>query len=210
VEPFHERLARLALAVAERYGFALAGGYAMEAHGLVHRASEDVDLFTDAAGGPGKVAGKVIEAYQQDGLTVDVDRLTDDFVRLVVSDDAIGHASNVELCRDWRAFPPVRLEMGAVLSLEDAVASKVLALFGRAFARDFIDVDAAAARIDRQKLLDLAAEHDPGFDRSFFTEQLRELDHIPDEELAAYGLGPAEITGLRMRFADWRLDLLRG
>ena len=28
-------------------GFALAGGYALQAHGLVQRISEDVDLFTD-------------------------------------------------------------------------------------------------------------------------------------------------------------------
>jgi hypothetical protein len=33
MDPFHERLARLALDAAEPYGFALAGGYAVQAHG---------------------------------------------------------------------------------------------------------------------------------------------------------------------------------
>jgi hypothetical protein len=31
MDPFHERLARTGLAVAHRYGFALAGGYVVQA-----------------------------------------------------------------------------------------------------------------------------------------------------------------------------------
>lgn len=46
MDPFHARLARLALAVTARYGFCLAGGYAVQAHGFVDRVSKDVDLFT--------------------------------------------------------------------------------------------------------------------------------------------------------------------
>jgi hypothetical protein len=49
VDPFHERIATLALRAAEPYGFCLAGGYAVQAHGLVERRSEDVDLFTTMA-----------------------------------------------------------------------------------------------------------------------------------------------------------------
>ena len=33
MDPFHERLARVALEVAATYGFALAGGYAIQARG---------------------------------------------------------------------------------------------------------------------------------------------------------------------------------
>lgn len=35
-----------ALAAAEPYGFALAGGYAVQAHGFLDRPSADVDIFT--------------------------------------------------------------------------------------------------------------------------------------------------------------------
>jgi hypothetical protein len=38
---------RIRLGSLGEYGFALAGGYALQAHGLVQRISEDVDLFTD-------------------------------------------------------------------------------------------------------------------------------------------------------------------
>jgi hypothetical protein len=46
MEPRHERIARIALAVGARYGLALAGGYAVSAHGMGNRPSGDVDLFT--------------------------------------------------------------------------------------------------------------------------------------------------------------------
>ena len=45
MDPFHERLARVALKVTASYGFALAGGYAVQAHGFLDRPSADVDLF---------------------------------------------------------------------------------------------------------------------------------------------------------------------
>ncbi len=47
MEPRHRRIAEIALAVAGSYGLALAGGYAVRAHGLGSRPSGDVDLFTD-------------------------------------------------------------------------------------------------------------------------------------------------------------------
>ncbi|MFV2018338.1 nucleotidyl transferase AbiEii/AbiGii toxin family protein [Micromonospora sp. LOL_023] len=50
-EEFQAEVARLALVVASRHGFALAGGHALIAHGVVDRPTEDVDLFTDQTGG---------------------------------------------------------------------------------------------------------------------------------------------------------------
>ena len=37
MEPRHERIARIALAAGARYGLALAGGYAVAAHGMGNR-----------------------------------------------------------------------------------------------------------------------------------------------------------------------------
>jgi hypothetical protein len=53
----------IGLRVAGRYGFALAGGYAVQAHGILSRPSEDVDLCTawdrheDFAAAVGAVVG---------------------------------------------------------------------------------------------------------------------------------------------------------
>ena len=46
MEPRHEQIARIALGAGARYGLALAGGYAVAAHGMGNRPSGDVDLFT--------------------------------------------------------------------------------------------------------------------------------------------------------------------
>ena len=48
MDAFHERLAAVALRAGSGLGFALAGGYAVQAHGFLTRPSEDIDLFTSA------------------------------------------------------------------------------------------------------------------------------------------------------------------
>ncbi|XRQ08666.1 nucleotidyl transferase AbiEii/AbiGii toxin family protein [Actinomadura welshii] len=50
MDPLHERAARIGLAATEKHGFALAGGYAIQAHGFLNRVSEDVDLYTENTG----------------------------------------------------------------------------------------------------------------------------------------------------------------
>jgi len=51
VDPFQAEVARVAVAAAEDRGFALAGGNALGAHGLVDRPTQDVDLFSPEPGG---------------------------------------------------------------------------------------------------------------------------------------------------------------
>ena len=70
MDPFHERLARVALDAAATYGFALAGGYAIQAHGFLDRPSADVDLFAEASAELNfpEAVDAVVAAYQRDGL----------------------------------------------------------------------------------------------------------------------------------------------
>jgi hypothetical protein len=46
-EPLHRLLAEIGLRAGGPFGFALAGGHAIAAHGIIDRPSEDVDLFAD-------------------------------------------------------------------------------------------------------------------------------------------------------------------
>jgi hypothetical protein len=140
----HHRLARLALSTAGDYGFCLAGGYAVQAHGFLERASEDVDLFTTSAAEEQfpEALATVIAAYKGDGLDVSTTAEGLGFARLQVTDPATRATAKVELGIDWRAHQPVALAIGPVLHPDDAVANKVCALFARAQARDYIDVDA--------------------------------------------------------------------
>lgn len=70
IEPFQARVAQLALSAAAAHGFALAGGNALAAHGLLSRPTQDIDLFTATAGGTGQVVDAVQTALTADGYTV--------------------------------------------------------------------------------------------------------------------------------------------
>jgi hypothetical protein len=205
MDPFHRRLARVALATAGHYGFALAGGYAVQAHGFLNRPSSDVDLFAEASADfdfPSAVAG-VVEAYRNDGLRVDIQVCNSSFARLSVTCET--DTAKVELGVDWRKNTPIQLSIGPVLHPDDAVANKVCALFGRAEVRDYIDVDAilASGRYAEDQLLKLAAEHDPGFDLSWFAEALEAIDRLPDSSFRTYGLSEEDVFALKERMRSW-------
>jgi Nucleotidyl transferase AbiEii toxin, Type IV TA system len=205
MDPFHERLARVALNAAGSFGFALAGGYAVQAHGFLNRMSADVDLFAEASAGFdfSEAAGAVIDAYQREGLEVHAEVQTATFARLNVR--SATESAKVELGLDWRKNTPIVLAVGPVLHADDAVANKVCALFGRAEVRDYIDVDAIVAsdRYTEDELLGLAEDHDPGFDRSWFAEALSAVDRLPDRLFQPYGLSPADTAALKERMRTW-------
>jgi hypothetical protein len=150
VEPVHLRLAEIGLRVAGRYGFALAGGYAVQAHGILSRPSEDVDLFTawECREDFAVAVDAVVDAYRADGYTVEVTQRFETFARLAVTDPATPERPyKVELAANWRARPPVTMDIGPVLHVDDVVTGKMSALFTRAEPRDFLDVDAALTTV---------------------------------------------------------------
>jgi Nucleotidyl transferase AbiEii toxin, Type IV TA system len=212
MEPRHERIARIALAAGGRYGLALAGGYAVSAHGMGSRPSGDVDLFTSwqRRGEFPELAASVIAALEAAGYKASVIMSAETFRRLILTDAADGSEEKVELSVDWRAHEPVQLDVGPVLHADDAVANKVCALFGRALPRDFLDVDAAimSGRYTREQLLELAAKADRGFDRLLFADALGALTQITDTAFAEYRADPDMVADMRHRFAQWRQDLL--
>ena len=68
MDNLHHRLIRIGLdALADDFGYALAGGYAVQAHHVVHRVSDDVDLFAPinrATTEMPAAAERVIAAYE--------------------------------------------------------------------------------------------------------------------------------------------------
>src|ERR1700761_8006471 len=74
----HHRVATVALRVAHRYGFALGGGNALIAHGLISRPTQDVDLFTNDEGGVGAAAGSVEAALRAAGFAASREDDTDE------------------------------------------------------------------------------------------------------------------------------------
>lgn len=209
MDEFHARVARVGLAALGRYGFALAGGYAVQVHGIVERPSEDIDLFTDQPEPEKfrKAASEAAAAWRSDGLAVTPDAQSDTFARFYISDGR--QQMKAELCYDWRSESPVVLDIGPVLSRDDSVANKVCALFSRGEARDYIDVHAAASRgaYTRSELEALGASHDGGFNLAVFAQALRASSRHGDTEYTVYGLSLDQVNELRSLLISWADDI---
>lgn len=208
IDPVQAEVASIALTAATDRGFALAGGNALVAHGLVDRPTQDVDLFSPEPGAPGAVARQVRGALETAGYRVEVTRRPEDsggeFAQLAVSRGE--QTMLLDLARDWRQQPPVRLDIGPVLHIDDAVGSKVTAMVGRGLPRDFIDVAAALYRYNREQLMTLAFVRDPGLRVLDFIHAAQALDAVPADAFAAYGLDASAVTRVREQFADWPRD----
>ncbi|WP_230422162.1 nucleotidyl transferase AbiEii/AbiGii toxin family protein [Catenulispora pinistramenti] len=155
----------------------------------------------------------VVAAYVADGLTADVEQCTEYYVRLQVADSNTGDESKVELVLDIRLNPVVRLAVGtvlvAVLHPDDIAGGKIGALFDRAECRDFIDVAALlrSGRYSRERLLEMAAERDAGFDPEYFADMLRTVHRFDDEEFARYGVAPGQAAEIKKLADEWRSAL---
>jgi hypothetical protein len=214
VEPSHRRIAQIALLAGGPFGLALAGGYAIREHGMGHRPSGDVDLFTDwqrRADFPA-VVDVVIEALTAHGYTVAVESRSDTFARLLLGTGHHDAPEKLELAADWRSHPPVVLDVGPVLHPDDASANKMSALYGRAEARDFLDIDAAitSGRYSRERLLELAAQADAGFDPLVFADAIGSLTQLTDADFDEYRVTLDQVRAVRLRFADWRDKIRAG
>lgn len=210
-EPLHRLLAEIGLRAGGPFGFALAGGHAIAAHGIIDRPSEDVDLFADwqrRADFPTAVDA-VIAAYEDEGFDVVVDLRLETFARLHVSQGANPDQHRVELVANWRAQPPVEMQIGPVLHPDDVMAGKMDALYNRAAARDFIDIDAAITRgrYTPEQLCTLASEADAGFDRQFFAQMLGMIGRFDDQDFIDYGLESAQVAAMREHFRAWQAEL---
>lgn len=201
-------VARIALDSVE--GFALAGSGAIREHGVIDRPTEDVDLFTVNADEDafGIAVDHVTARLLSSGCQVELTRRAAHFARLhVVTPDGV-HL-DLDLGVDWRQDEPVHLAVGPVLSLDDAVGSKVGALYSRGEVRDYLDVDAirSSRRFSDEQLLTAAAERDPGFRLDMFLWRLDGARRISPDDVERYGVTAAQLTALQSRYDRFATDL---
>src|ERR1700760_1142253 len=141
VDDFHRAVAATALRAAARYGFALGGGNALIAYGLIDRPPQDVDLFTDREHGVRAAAGAVETALRGAGYTVEredsrsdladiFDGLGDGLAEWLITGPD-GAQMMLQMAYFERDRRPVTMDLGPVLDLEDVVGSKVVALASR-------------------------------------------------------------------------------
>lgn len=204
LSPLQQRVLETIRDLPQAEGFALAGGAALIVTGVVARATNDLDFFAQT---PDEVTGLVpaLEAaLDRAGFRAERVHEATGFVRLQVIGD--GDTTLVDLSYDARLQPAVDGPIGTILSRDELAADKTLAVFGRAEARDFIDLHALAANYTLGELMRLASTKDPGFELATFYEALGSFGRHPRE---TFGLSEQDYEDLRSAVDRWRLEVRR-
>jgi Nucleotidyl transferase AbiEii toxin, Type IV TA system len=209
----HRLVATVALHVATQYGFALGGGNALIAHGLITRPTQDVDLFTNEETGVEAAADSVKTALQEAGFEAEREDKTAGLSDLFEGmDEGLaewtvtapdGQQMMLQMAYFDRTAQPVTMDVGPVLSLEDVVGGKVCALVSRAEPRDYIDTAAALRLYSIEQVSAFAHRLDPGLEERDFADAGRRLDRWNDTVFAPFGLGAEEVASMRDAFANW-------
>lgn len=199
-----QRVAIVLAGLPEAEGFALAGGGALIVRGLIDRETHDLDFFAGEAEAVDRLLPALEAALSAVHLSVERRQIARGFARLSVTAD--DDRTEVDLCVDYRLLPTEPSPVGPTLSVEELAANKLLALFNRAEARDFVDLAALEPVYGLEHLCGLAADKDAGFDRTVLAEMLGRLDRIPEDE---FRLDVERLASLRRSVLGWRLYLAR-
>ena len=213
IDELQREVATIALRTAARHGFALAGGNALIAHGIIDRPTDDVDLFSDqetavaaaaaAVEGALRAAGFEAERRDQAGGLEDVFYgLGEGLAEWVITAPG-GEQTMLQMAYFDRTRGPVTMDVGPVLDLEDLAGSKVCALASRVEPRDYVDTAAALQRYTADQLISFARRLDPGLEDRDFADAGTQLDRMPDGLFTRYGLTPQDVARLRQQFAAW-------
>jgi len=213
ISRLHAWVTRIALGAAAGHGFALGGGNALLAHGVISRTTQDVDLFTDQQHGVEAAAGAVEAALrdagfdaerrdQQAGLADVFPGMGEGLAEWVLTAPD-GAQTMLQMAYFDRSRKPVATDIGVVLDLQDVVGGKVCALAGRVEPRDYADTAAILERYSPAQLLRFAQRLDRGLQGRDFADAGNRLDQLPDQLFAAIGIGPEDVAIIRQRFTAW-------
>ena len=201
---FQQRVATLVFSLAEAEGFALAGGGALIAHEVVDRTTRDLDLFGPTRAAVDRLWPAIHDRLLNEGLVVDVQQSDHGFAKMSVTDPATGKSTQVDVGFDPATHAAIAMPFGSVRALDDLAGDKLLALFGRAAPRDFVDVHALRDRFTRRTLESLAAAKDLGFNLAVLRDAFGVLDDLPR---SAFEVDDATFALLRVEFHNWREEI---
>jgi hypothetical protein len=198
--PLQEEVAAVIAALEEAKEFALAGGAALIMREQIERVTRDLDFFGLSAAAVDRLVPSVEQALRRAGFDVETVISGTGFARLVVQ--GFGEQTEVDLAADARLFPAELGRAGIpLLTSEELAVDKVLAVFGRAEARDFIDLMAMESQFDLGRLFTLAAEKDRGFDPRVFADMVGRLSRLSRAE---FPIDDDAYEKLQQVVAQWR------
>lgn len=185
-------------------GYLVAGGAALLAADLIARPTEDLDLFASTpVTSVTEAKDEFVRALGARSYEVSVLHDAATFCRMIVGTDA--DEVLVDLAIDSPpSSTPMMTVLGPSLAPEELAGRKLLALFGRAEARDFADVFVLAQNFGKEALMRQAAALDAGFDTGVLAQMLGTIGRFDDDEIP---LAPSELPQAKEFFRAWAEEL---
>lgn len=198
ITAFQVEVANVFFALPEASSFLLAGGLALLAQGMSVRPTEDMDAFTSNPDDVQRASEAFQAAARSRDWGVEVMRASETFVRLQVEGS---EQILVDLALDSPpGLPSMMSILGPTYAPDELAARKLLALFGRALPRDFVDVYRVTRSRSESELFDLARSIDPGLEEGQLVLAMGQLARYSDSQL---DIGPEEIDAMRAYFDEW-------
>jgi hypothetical protein len=166
-----------------------------------------LDFFGLTAEAVDRLVPAVDRALRAASLTVQRIQVNPGFARLIV--ESADDRTELDLAADARLFPAERGEPAPMLSGEELAVDKVLALFGRAEARDFVDLMEVEPRYGLERLCRLAAEKDRGFSPKVFAEMLGTFSRLRRDEFRVGDTWYEQLSNDVERWRERALELAR-
>lgn len=195
--------------------FYLTRGTALAEFYLRHRKSNDLDFFTSIEEIVVPFSYHLEESLKGKGMSIKRQRGFASFVELLV--EGVGESTVIHLALET----PFRFEPTKVFpeypklkvdNLVDIASNKLLALFGRATLRDFIDVYFLVKKgyYDTDELIVKSKTKDPGFDLYWLGVALERIKTFTNDspELLLL-LEPINFSDLFTFFNEWREEIIK-
>lgn len=209
--PFQQQLLRHAGRSPIASSFYLTGGTALAAFFLHHRLSEDLDFFTADPNAVQLVRGQLEQIALQLDAGLEFSRTFNTFIECFITSPN-GERVKLDFAQDtpFRLSPTtLATEYGLqVDSAVDIASNKLAALFGRAAAKDFVDVYFIHHEMmPFHELLPQAREKHVGMDDYWLAISLRRVKSV---EILPRMIKPLDIAMLQAFFLGLASDLMSG
>lgn len=194
--------------------FYLTGGTALSAFFLRHRKSHDLDFFTSVEELISPFSQKLETSFKKENLIIERLRGFHSFVELSVSSPEDSTVIHLALDSPFRFEQPFESEEFPKLKIDnltDIATNKLLALFGRAALRDFIDVYfLAKEHFNKKELIEKARLKDPGFDLYWLGVAMERIDDFPDDSPEMHLLiRQCSMRELKEFYKEWRKEIIK-
>lgn len=201
--------------IADSKEFYLTGGTALSLFYLRHRRSNDLDFFTNNPELIIPFSYNLEVGLKSKGYCTQRQRGFHSFVEIIVDKDkesTVLHLAQdapyrLETVRQFPDYPNINVD-----SLSDIASNKLLALFGRATLRDFIDVYFLIKKkhFNTEELILSAKKKDPGFDLYWLGVALERINSSKgDSAEMLLLLERVDFNDMLIFFNQWREKIAR-